>query len=213
MKKRQVERIIVEGIPNIRITKAVEESISDLLDDYIAKNYPEPDCVQVKLWLEKVGNEAYPKEHQDILGFGTGYGFCINKDLELMLGRDDEGKVYVRLGGWKKDTLFFTIRAFDLFSSLVNPFFGDTPVIKHINKCIQEDPDKLVLNYVNDVIERRKIVSDLRDSWQSSVMWAQCTQELPEDMQRILKDAICDTYVTGCAALDSFKRKIEGAKK
>ena len=213
MKKRQAERIVVEGIPNIRITRAVEESISDLLDDYIAKKYPEPDRVRVKLWLEKVGNEAYPKEHQDILGFGTGYGFCINKDLELMLGRDDEGKVYVRLGGWKKDNLFFTIRAFDSFSSLVNPFFGDPPVIKHINKCIQEDHDKLVINYVNDVIERRKIVSNLRDSWQSSMMWAQCTQELPEDMQRILKDVICDTYVTGCAALDSLKRKIEGAKK
>lgn len=213
MKKRQAERIVVEGIPNIRITRAVEESISDLLDDYIAKNYPEPDRVRVKLWLEKVGNEAYPKEHQDILGFSTGYGFCINKNLELMLGRDDDGKVYVRLGGWKKDSLFFTIRAFDLFSSLVNSFLGDTPVIKHINKCIQEDPDKLVINYVNDVIERRKMISDLRDLWQSSMMWAQCTQELPEDMQRILKDVICDTYVTGCAALDSFKRKIEGAKK
>ena len=213
MKKRQAERIVVEGIPNIRITKAVEESISDLLDDYIAKNYPEPDRVRVKLWLEKVGNEAYPKEHQDILGFGTGYGFCINKDLELMLGRDDEGKVYVRLGGWKKDNLFFTIRAFDLFLSLADPFFSDTPVIKHINECIQEDPDKLVINYVNDVIERRKMISDLRDSWQSSMMWAQCTQELPEDMQRILKDAICDTYATGCAALESFKKKIEGAKK
>ena len=56
-----MKRIVVEGIPNIRLTRAIKDKIEDAANRYIAQKYPFPSHSKVKAWLEKVGNEAYPK--------------------------------------------------------------------------------------------------------------------------------------------------------
>ena len=203
-----MKRIEVEGIPNIRLTRAIKDKIEDAANRYIAQKYPFPSHGKVRAWLEKVGNEAYPKEHRELLGV-CGYNHCIEQEVEGTLTRNSDGEVCFRRGSWNTAFFSFTIRVFEVWSSLYGNG-SDTYVMKYINRRIKEDQEKIVLTYYQEVTEREKEATGLRDTLLSGLFWAEYSQELPEEIQKLVKTLIVENYTESCKAFEKFKEKVHG---
>lgn len=195
------KRKIVDGIPGIRLTTVLKDKMQTAIKRYVCEKYPFPDSLPVKAWLEKVGNEAYPAEHRDLLGI-CHYDLCIEHDVDLVL-LASKGQVRVDYGEWGYPELSFTIHVFDVHHSHRS---RETYLIKFINDRIQKDDTKLVENYVHACIDRRKIVADVQSSWTHELWWSESTRELSEDLQTVVRSIIVAGYVEECGAIKRFKK-------
>lgn len=200
-----MKKVVVKGIPNIRLTREVKGKIEAAVKGYIAKKCPFPSHNEVRAWLEKVGNEAYPEEHRELLG-PDGYNICDEKIISGWLTEKPNGDVIFKCGDFSS-RFSFKILVFEVRSAGY-PNENFTHVMKYINRRIKEDPEKIVLNYCREVTEREEEAAGLKEVLLSSLFWAEYSQELPEEVQKLVKTLIVENYTESCRAFEKFKEKV-----
>ena len=110
----RLKRTTVDSIPNIRLTRSTKDRLVVEIANYVDDKYPAPDSSSVLKWLEKVGNEAYPEDHRQILRL---YALGIEHDVDISLSIDNIGKTVASYGSWGRSELTFSIRLFDNIKS------------------------------------------------------------------------------------------------
>lgn len=196
----RLKRTTVDGIPNIRLTRSTKDRLVVEIANYVDDKYPAPDSSSVLKWLEKVGNEAYPEAHRQILRL---YDLGIEHHVDIALSFDNIGKTVASYGGWGTSELAFSIRLFDMHTEYQR---RDSHLIRFINRKIREDTSGSISNYVYSCLEWRKTKEQVKNAWLQELWWADYTQQLSADLQTAVKDIICKISIEEREAIDRFRK-------
>lgn len=205
------KKIVVEGIPNIRLSSKIKDKMKIAIGEYAEEKFPLPDKRPVEAWLEKVGNEAFPEDHRKLLGW-EGYRVAFEKEIELSLVHNDKLGCprFARSYSCSENLRRFSFYGFDFCDFDLG---YDREVSKYLLHYINSRIGKEVEEYTDALKDCRNTYEAFRDKWDAALWGANYSQELPEDMQVLLKGIILEFFDVTDADFKKFIEKVRANKE